>query len=256
MFKAPEANLFDSGGAQVGTHGAGPHWASSDGSVVNGTTITQSASPTGDAIPWLLLRATAWSGTTGLFSDVSYVQRLNTSGGKAPATGCDSMSVGTELRVGYAADYYFYTGGAGAAWLEPPVDLPIGIRVPDAHVLKLHDHAIGIQTYTCTASGGNDGGTDTGAARYSWVFKAPDAVLYDPSFAAVGTHGAGPTWTSTDGSALTARELARADSPLPGTIPWLLLKQFSSTGTGVFSDVDIVQRLNTAGGAGATGQRV
>ena len=25
-FKAPDAELFDSGGAQVGTHGAGPHW--------------------------------------------------------------------------------------------------------------------------------------------------------------------------------------------------------------------------------------
>ena len=130
----------------MGTHGAGPHWAASDGSVVNGTTITQSASPTGDAIPWLLLRATAWSGTTGLFSDVSYVQRLNTSGGKAPATGCDSTSVGTELRVGYAADYYFYIGGAGAAWLEPPADLPVGIRIPDAYVLKLHDHAAGAPT--------------------------------------------------------------------------------------------------------------
>ena len=47
-----------------------------------------------------------------MLSDVSYVQRLNTAGGKAPATGCDATTVGTETRAGYTADYYFFTAAA------------------------------------------------------------------------------------------------------------------------------------------------
>src|SRR5512141_1475968 len=101
------------------------------------------------------------------------------------------MAVGTEIRVDYGVDYYFYTGGAGAAWASvPPV--PSVIAVPAGATLKIHDRGIGAQVYTCTASGGADGG----AASYAWVLKAPDAILYDASFAQVGSHGAGPTWTS------------------------------------------------------------
>jgi hypothetical protein len=71
----------------VGAHGAGPHWTSTvDGSVVNGTKVAQVDAPLATAIPWLLLRATSTSGM-GVFSDVTYVQRVNTTGGKAPATG-------------------------------------------------------------------------------------------------------------------------------------------------------------------------
>jgi hypothetical protein len=110
VLKAPDANLYDSSGAQVGTHGAGPHWSSSDGSVVNGMKVAQVDSPQADAIPWLLLRATSTTGT-GIFSDVTYVQRLDTAGGTAPATGCDWTTVGTDVRSAYTAEYYFYTGG-------------------------------------------------------------------------------------------------------------------------------------------------
>jgi hypothetical protein len=40
---------------------------------------------------------------------VTYVQRLNTSGGSAPATGCAvSTDVGGQVLVPYTADYYFY----------------------------------------------------------------------------------------------------------------------------------------------------
>jgi hypothetical protein len=92
----------------VGTHGAGPNWTSIDGSIVNGTKLQQADSPSSDAIPWLLLKASSTSGT-GVFTDVSYVQRLNTAGGKAPSTGCDATTVGGETRVDYAADYYFFT---------------------------------------------------------------------------------------------------------------------------------------------------
>jgi len=58
-----------------------------------------------------LLRATATSGK-GRFAQISFVQRLDTKGGKAPAIGCDAAHDGKEQRVDYSADYYFYAGGA------------------------------------------------------------------------------------------------------------------------------------------------
>jgi hypothetical protein len=131
--------------------------------------------------------------------------------------------------------------------------------VPSGATLKIHDHAIGVQVYTCTAStggtgGGGTGGTGGGATSYAWVLKQPDAILYDSSFAQVGTHGLGPNWTSTDGSVVNGARVAGANSTMAGAIPWLLLSATSNTGTGVFSDITFIQRLNTAGGpAPATG---
>jgi hypothetical protein len=44
----------------------------------------------------------------GVLSRVTKIQRLNTKGGKAPASGCDSIHAGQEVRVPYSADYLFY----------------------------------------------------------------------------------------------------------------------------------------------------
>lgn len=57
--KAPDAELFDASGAQVGTHGAGPSWTYADGSVAKGTKVIELGAPVADAIPWLLLRVTS-----------------------------------------------------------------------------------------------------------------------------------------------------------------------------------------------------
>ena len=113
VLKAPDAKLYDAGCVQVGTHGVGPNWTSTDGSIVVGVKVAQADSPMTDAIPWLLLRAGSHSGN-GVFTDVTFVQRLNTTKGKAPASGCAAASVGVETRVDYTADYYFYIGGANA----------------------------------------------------------------------------------------------------------------------------------------------
>jgi hypothetical protein len=244
VLKAPDAMLFDESGAQVGTHGAGPNWTSTDGSVVNGAKVYQESSTVTGAIPWLLLHAVSTTGS-GVFSDVTYVQRANTAGGQAPATGCDATTTGMETRVSYSADYYFYSGGGTANWLDAPAGVPSAIGVPAGNVLALHDHAIGAQVYTCTASSA----ADAGAPTYSWVLKAPDAVLYDASFNQVGTHGMGPNWTSTvDGSVVIGMKLAQADAAASGAVPWLLLQATSTSGTGVFTKVTYVQRLNTNGG--------
>lgn len=109
--KRPEATLTDAKGAEAGKHGAGPSWTAKDGSSVTAEKVAQADAPGGDAVPWLLLRAKATSGK-GLFAHVSFVQRIATKAGKAPATGCDAAHNGAELRVDYSADYFFYEGGA------------------------------------------------------------------------------------------------------------------------------------------------
>ena len=67
------------------------------------------------AIPWLLLRVVGdQPGPTGSDQLVktTHIQRLNTSGGVAPSTGCSrSTDVGAKALVHYTAKYVFYTGG-------------------------------------------------------------------------------------------------------------------------------------------------
>jgi hypothetical protein len=106
-FKAPEAVLRDSAGQTFGRHYAGPTWEADDGSKVVGEVKARDNGPDANAIPWLLLSATATSGQ-GALSLTQSIQRLHTAGGKAPAGGCDQRVVGEEVRVPYKADYYFY----------------------------------------------------------------------------------------------------------------------------------------------------
>jgi hypothetical protein len=107
VFKAPEAELFDSTGNKIGKHYAGPTWESNDGSKVVGEVRARDTGPDPNAIPWLLLSAKSTSGK-GVFSEVSSIQRLHTVGGKAPTEGCTEAQAGKEARVAYKATYYFY----------------------------------------------------------------------------------------------------------------------------------------------------
>jgi hypothetical protein len=106
--KSPEAQLHDDSGKTQGKHYAGPTWEANDGSTVVGEVVAHDDGTDAAAIPWLLLRAKSTSGH-GLFSAVQSIQRLHTTGGKAPSSGCDPSHAGTETRVAYSADYYFYT---------------------------------------------------------------------------------------------------------------------------------------------------
>ena len=106
-FKAPEAELVNSHGKTLGKHYGGPTWEANDGSKVIGKTVASDKDSDPAAIPWLLLSATSNSGT-GVFSKTTSIQRLYTVSGKAPADGCDQAHVGTESRVTYTAQYYFY----------------------------------------------------------------------------------------------------------------------------------------------------
>jgi hypothetical protein len=141
-------------------------------------------------------------------------------------------------------------GLGGVDWLTPPT-IPPALAVPARATVKAHTHAVGAQIYTCTAGAGD---ADGGATTWAWVLKAPDAKLFDADGVQVGTHGAGPSWTSNDGSVANGMKVAQVDAPAAGAITWLLLRVSSTSGAGVFSDVTFVQRLNTAAGAApATG---
>jgi hypothetical protein len=105
-FVAPEADLFDTGGRKIGTHYAGPHWESADGSKIVGTVAQRADAPKADAIPWLLLTSKS-VGPAGAFAGITSIQRVNTVGGVAPGGGCAQASVGARARVPYTADYYF-----------------------------------------------------------------------------------------------------------------------------------------------------
>lgn len=106
-FKAPEATLRNARGQVVSTHYAGPTWQGNDDSTVVAAVLARADAPSKKAIPWLLLEAKSHTGS-GVFSTATYIQRLDTKGGIAPATGCDAAHANAEARVPYEATYAFY----------------------------------------------------------------------------------------------------------------------------------------------------
>jgi hypothetical protein len=122
----PQATLFGDLDEQLITHFFSPNpdendivrvaWQHSrDTSTVWGRLIESSVDSNfvaAGAIPWLLIeKAGAQAGPTGgdTLSRTSFIQRVNTEGGVAPATGCDRPTdIGKRQFVPYAADYFFY----------------------------------------------------------------------------------------------------------------------------------------------------
>lgn len=119
--------------------------------------------------------------------------------------------------------------------------VPENLQVPATQTISLETQATGVQIYECTA-----GKTDP--TRFEWLFKAPEAELFDGAGKKIGKHYAGPTWESSDGSKVIGEVKARNDGPDANAIPWLLLSAKSTSGNGVFSHTQSIQRLHTAGG--------
>jgi hypothetical protein len=113
------------------------------------------------------------------------------------------------------------------------------LQVPEGNEVAFHVYAEGVQVYRWNGT--------------SWVFVAPEAVLYadDGEDGAVGIHYAGPTWESVSGSKVVGMVLERC-TPDPDAIPWLLLGAVSSEGPGIFHRVTFIQRVNTVGGKAPT----
>lgn len=137
-FVAPEAILYADAKhhAQVGTHfgtPTGPAWESSSGSKVIEQRV-DGCTPDITAIQWLLLRTVSQEGS-GIFSHVSYVQRVNTAGGLAPSTA--GAFVGEESRVPYTAEYFFYRATASHYRQANLVsDLPRVARSQDTNLVN------------------------------------------------------------------------------------------------------------------------
>jgi hypothetical protein len=105
-FVGPVASLYADHNfrGQVGTHYGGPTWEGNNGGKVVGRRVA-GCTPDASAIPWLLLEAASNEGH-GIFSRVTFIQRVNTAGGLAPAA--PGAAAGEERRVPYTTEYYFY----------------------------------------------------------------------------------------------------------------------------------------------------
>lgn len=121
---------------------------------------------------------------------------------------------------------------------EPP-ELPAqcGSIQVSGDKLAFHVYARGVQIYRWNGS--------------TWDFVAPRATLFAEAnyFGEVGDHYAGPSWESKSGSKVVARRVQGTGcTPDPTAIAWLLLEKVSTSGSGIFSSVTYIQRVNTAGG--------
>jgi uncharacterized protein DUF3455 len=132
----PQATLFNSHHKQLTTHFFSPNpfepgnpiratWEHSRdtstvwGQVVPNGSSTDPAFVAPGAIPWLLVQVVGRTDGSaagnhdpsrpGVLTPTTFIQRLNTSGGSAPATGCAAATdVGKRAFVPYTADYFFY----------------------------------------------------------------------------------------------------------------------------------------------------
>jgi hypothetical protein len=144
------------------------------------------------------------------------------------------MSVGWKslpLSIFAALMSVTFTGVASA-------QIPPAIAAPGENVVATL-HAEGAQVYECKA--GADG-------KLAWAFREPIATLMLDG-KTVGRHYAGPNWEHADGSAVVGKAVANAPGKGAGDIPWLKLEVVAQRGSGTFSGVATVQRINTAGGA-------
>ena len=109
VLTGPQADLFDASNAKVGTHSAGPNWTISAYDSLfaqHFTPARTTASPDGTRhVDWLLLMPKAGKAPTGIFANVAYIQRIATTGGKAPAT--LPTHAGETADVNYTAVYRF-----------------------------------------------------------------------------------------------------------------------------------------------------
>ena len=107
VFVGPSAVLNDRAGKAIGTYYGPPAtWAALDGSKLTGIQLAVAPSGAGN-IPLQLVKANPAMGA-GAMSGVSYIQRVDTRGGVAPAAACTADSKGKKEIVKYEAGYIFW----------------------------------------------------------------------------------------------------------------------------------------------------
>jgi hypothetical protein len=106
-FVAPVATLYDMQKKPVGKYYGGPTWEANDGSRVTGKQVATAPAPAAKSIPLQLVKADPAMGS-GAMTGVTYIQRLDTKAGVAPAATCDASAKGRQEKVAYEARYVFY----------------------------------------------------------------------------------------------------------------------------------------------------
>jgi hypothetical protein len=143
-----------------------------------------------------------------------------------------AVTIGAVTYQASAAEVSAEAVSPAAARSNPLIAPPAGLRIIGAFGV-----VSGTQTYTCAKN------TVVGTA------SKPEAQLAGQRGRI--HHFAGPTWQSVrDGSLVTATK--KAESPVAGSIPELLLEVNSHSGTGLLSKATNIQRLRTSGGAAPT----
>ncbi len=109
VFVGPDARLNDRSGKQVGKYYGPPAtWEAMDGSRL--TAVQLAVAPNAGmagSIPLQLVKANPAMGS-GAMQGVTYIQRVDTRGGVAPALPCAAGNLNAKQIVKYQADYIFY----------------------------------------------------------------------------------------------------------------------------------------------------
>jgi hypothetical protein len=175
----------------------------------------------------------------------------------ATFTACNKNSVylGAENEIkanSFSSSSLEANGNSPAAHIAASenLDMPAAIAVPEnlphGNTRVATFYAVGVQKYKARMKTGSD------PVTYEWLLVAPDAELYDVTNARVGTHGAGPFWSTLPSDSIFAQHFSPArtsPSPDPESVDWLLLMpKTGTTPTGIFAEVDYIQRIATKGG--------
>lgn len=125
--------------------------------------------------------------------------------------------------------------------------LPDPVKVQKGNMVALETVGKGEVTYECRDKANAPG-------QMEWAFVGPKAVLEDRSGKQVGTYYGPPaTWEASDGSKVTATQVAVAPAGM-GNLPYQLVKANPATGSGAMSGVTFIQRVATKGGAAPTSE--
>ena len=107
VFVGPQADLNSRSGSKLGTYYGPPAtWAANDGSKITGAQLAVAPAMAG-SIPLQRVKANPAMGS-GAMTGITYVQRVATRGGVAPASACDAAGLGRKEIVKYQADYIFW----------------------------------------------------------------------------------------------------------------------------------------------------
>jgi hypothetical protein len=119
--------------------------------------------------------------------------------------------------------------------------LPDAVKVPAGHAVAMETVGTGDVTYECRVKAAMPG-------QHEWVFVGPDARLWSRGGAQVGRYYGPPaTWENSDGSKVTATQVAVAPAG-DGNLPYQLVKANPATGMGAMQGVSYIQRVATQGG--------